>query len=240
MKLLYDSQGNKYWFRGKDVHTKNGFIRKEEIEKASSQTVLLTNTARKMVVSLPGFIDMYRGIKRGAQIIPRKDIGLIVAETGIGRNSAVLEAGAGSGALCLFLANIARKVYSYEIREDFLEIVKRNIEMLEMKNIVLQRRDIYQGISQKNLDAVILDLPEPWKVVPHAAGSLKSGGFLVSYSPTLPQVSDFAHAVRQDRGFLYLKTSEVMLREWEIEGRKIRPKSQAIGHSGFVSFAKKY
>ena len=186
-----------------------------------------------------GFIDLYRKIKRDAQIIPLKDIGLVVAETGINGKSKVVDAGSGSGAVACFLANIVKDVTTYEIREDFIEIVKNNIKFLNLKNIKIRNKNIYDGISEKNVDLVVLDLPEPWKALESAEKALKVGGFLVSYSPTITQVSDFVNALRDNNNFAYLKTSEIIERDWEVDGRKVRPRSQAIGHSGFLSFARR-
>jgi tRNA (adenine57-N1/adenine58-N1)-methyltransferase len=85
----------------------------------------------------------------------------------------------------------------------------------------------------------LLDLPEPWLAVEHALHALKHGGYMVSYSPCVPQVMDFVDKVRNTSGFLYLKTCIVSETEWDVLGRKVRPKSQSIGHSGFLSFVRK-
>jgi len=238
-KILITRQGRKFFFRGSDLHTQYGYIKKEELEEAKPGAKVKTNTGREMTVLEPDFIDLYSKIKRSAQIIPLKDIGSIITGTGISNKSTVVDAGAGSGALCCFLAHIVKKVYTYEIRDDFAEIVSKNIEFLGLKNIVLKKKSIYDGIDEKDVDMVMLDLPEPWKVIPHAVKSLKHGGFLISYSPTLPQVSDFVEEIRKNSSMLFLRTTETIEREWEIDGRKIRPRSQAIGHSGFLSFARK-
>jgi tRNA (adenine57-N1/adenine58-N1)-methyltransferase catalytic subunit len=238
MKILMTPQGRKFFYKGSDLHTQYGFVKKEDIDAAKPGSIVSTNTGKEMVVFVPGFVDLYRKIKRGAQIIPSKDIGLILTETGLNKTSVVLDAGSGSGALCCYLAHISKKVYTYEIRDDFAEIVKWNIAMLGLKNVVQRKQDIYEGIKDKNLDVICLDLPEPWKVLPHIA-ALKYGGFLVSYSPTIPQVGDFVDAVRTIQGLVFLKTVEVIERDWEVEGRKIRPRSQAIGHSGFLTFCRR-
>ena len=86
---------------------------------------------------------------------------------------------------------------------------------------------------------MILDLPEPWKAIDNCSKAIKPGGFLVSYSPSVPQVADFVNAIRKNESFVYLKTAEITEREWEVEERKVRPKSTSIGHSGFLSFARK-
>ena len=119
-----------------DFHTQYGFIKKEDLKKAKEGDLLKSNTSREFFVFNPSFIDLYRKIKRDAQIIPLKDIGLIIAETGINKESRILDAGSGSGALACFLAGIAKEVVTYEIREDFIEIVKSNVDFLGLKNIL--------------------------------------------------------------------------------------------------------
>ena len=221
----------------KDYHTKYGFFKKENLKKNDSK--IKSNTKKEFTIFNPYFIDLYRKIKRGAQIIPLKDIGLIVAETGINKKSKVVDAGSGSGALCCFLANIAKEVTTYDIREDFIEIVKKNIQFLNLKNIKIKNKNIYEGIDEENIDLIVLDLPEPWKAIDSAKKALKFGGFLVSYSPSIPQTADFVNKINDDKDFVHVKTSEVIERNWEIDDRKVRPRSQQIGHSGFISFIRR-
>jgi len=237
-KTLMNKEGNKFLVKdiSKDLHTKFGFFNKKDLDKKN--TKIKSNTGKEFSVFTPSFIDIYRKIKRGAQVIPLKDIGLIVSETGINYESKVVDAGAGSGAVCCFLANIAKEVITYEIREDFIDIVKINIKNLNLKNIKIKNKDIYEGIEEKNVDLIILDLPSPWKALGSAEKALKVGGFLVSYSPTIPQVMDFVNAVKE-KNFAYIKTSEIIEREWEVDERKVRPKSQPMGHSGFLTFIRK-
>jgi len=240
-KILITKQGKKFYAKNinQDLHTQYGFIKKEELKKAKEGSILKSNTNKEFFVFAPYFIDLYRKIKRDAQIIPLKDVGIIIAETGINKKSRVLDAGSGSGALACFLASIAKEVITYEIREDFIEIVKLNIEFLGLNNIKIKNIDIYSKIDDKNIDVAILDLPEPWNALENCSKALKFGGFLVSYSPSVPQVADFVNAVRKNESFVYLKTVEIAEREWEVEERRVRPKSKGIGHSGFLSFARK-
>jgi len=219
-----------------DFHTKHGFFKKSDLKKNNK---IKTNTKKEFSIFDPSFIDFYRRIKRLAQIMPLKDIGLIVSETGVNNSSKVVDAGAGSGALCCFLANIVKDVVTYEIREDFIKIVEKNIEFLKLNNIKIKNKNIYDGISEKNIDLVVLDLPEPWKAINASKKALKLGGFLVSYSPSIPQTQDFINTINKNNNFSHIKTSEIIERNWEIDGRKVRPKSQPIGHSGFISFARR-
>ncbi|MBS3105997.1 methyltransferase domain-containing protein [Candidatus Woesearchaeota archaeon] len=240
-KILITRQGRKFYARNlnEDVHTQYGYVKKEELKKAIEGSLLKSNTNMEFFVFNPYFIDLYRKIKRDAQIIPLKDVGLIIAETGINKSSKVLDAGSGSGALACFLAGIAKEVVTYEIREDFIEITKSNIEFLNLKNIKIKNKDIYKEIDDKNIDVIILDLPEPWNAIENCAKALNPGGFIVSYSPSIPQVADFVNALRKNERFVYIKSVEITEREWEVEERKIRPKSKGLGHSGFLSFARK-
>lgn len=222
----------------KDMHTQFGYIRSSELKKPKG-SVLKTNTSVEMVLLNADFLDKLNKIKRGAQIIPLKDIGTIIAQTGINKNSIVVDAGAGSGYCTLIFANIAKKVYSYEIREDHYKIVKKNIDFFGFKNVKLKLQNIYEGIDEKNVDLIHLDLGEPWEAVKHCLKSLKIGGYLVSYSPTIPQVMDFSEEIKKYEEFKYLKTIEIIERDWDVQGRKVRPKTQQIGHSGFITFVRR-
>ncbi len=238
-KIAISKNGKKYYIRdlSRDYHTHEGFIKKEDLEKNSS--IVKTNTGDELYILNPNFIDLYRKIKRLPQIIPLKDIGIIIANTGINRNSIVLDAGSGSGALAIFLSNIAKEVISYEIRDDFIKIVKENIKSLGIKNLKIKKKDVYQGIDEKNLDLITLDVPKPWIVLEHAGKSLKLGAFLVSYSPTIVQAMDIVNNLPEHKNLLHVKTVEILEREWEIEERRVRPKSRILGHSGFITFIRK-
>ena len=242
MRLLITTDGSRFFFKEKDIHTEHGYDKADAIEKAKPGDILLTNLNKEMHVVDAGFIDLYDKIKRSAQIIPRKDVGIIISEVGLEVDWKIVDSGSGSGGLCCFLAHLVSKgkVYTYDIREDHLAIVQKNIELLGLKNIIAAKGDVYSEIPHKNIDLITLDLPEPWNALDNAVAALKPGGYLVSYSPCIPQVSDFVEAVAKKKELIYLKTLEVASREWEFIGRKIRPKTrQEIGHSGFISFVRR-
>lgn len=233
MKILLHKSGKKFYSKGGDFHSQYGMIKEEDLING----VVKTNTGVKLYCMDASFIDLFNKIKRGPQIIAKKDTGIIITECGLNKNSKVLDCGAGSGANTLFLANICKKIVSYEIRQDHFDLVQKNIEFLGAKNITLKLHDIYTGIPDKDFDTIILDVPEPWKVLEHAKKSLKMGGFLVAYSPTIIQIADFVNALDED--FFHVKTVEMIQREWEVQGRKVRPKSRlVVGHTGFISFVR--
>ncbi len=236
-RVLVSENGNFYYVKSleQDFHTKEGFIKKEDLQKSQ----IISNLNVKFFSFQASFPDVYKKIKRLPQIIPLKDLGFIAAEVGLGKESIIVDAGAGSGAASLFFANIAKEVFTYEIRMDFIEGVEKNIESTKTSNLTIKAKSIYNGIDEKNVDLVMLDLPEPWHAIQHGFDALKSGGFLVSYSPTMPQVQDVVDKINGIEGIIVTKVVEISEREWEVNQRKVRPRSQAIGHSGFIVVARK-
>jgi tRNA (adenine57-N1/adenine58-N1)-methyltransferase len=223
----------------KDFHTQFGAIKKEFFSESDGAKIKVGNQEYNLLT--PSFIDLYLNIERSAQIIPLKDVGRIISETGINKESKVIDAGSGSGGMAMFLAAIAKEVKTYDIKEENTSIVNRNIISLELKNIKAEVRDIYDSsnIEDKEMDVFTLDVPEPWKAVDTADKALKTGGFLVCYSPCIPPLSEFLEEIKKRENFSHIRTIEIIERDWEFDGRKIRPESQQIGHSGFISFVRK-
>jgi len=237
MKVLINPRKRKQYFvkdASKDYHSSDGFVTVADMEKGGK---IKTNKGVTLLCADASFRDLYGKIKRGPQVIPRKDIGLILTECGVNKTMTIVEAGSGSGAAGIFLAMHCKKLYSYDVREDHHKIAVHNFEAFGFKNVTAKVHDIYTGIPVK-CDMLVLDLPEPWLVLEHAAEKVNSGGYIVSYSPTIPQVADFVNALGDE--FYHIKTVEIIQREWDVSGRKVRPKThQEIGHSGFMSFVRK-
>jgi tRNA (adenine57-N1/adenine58-N1)-methyltransferase len=234
--LLADEKGGTYLSKGeKDLHTKYGFIRADILSSAKPGDTLESNIGKKFRVLEPDIIDFFHKAKRGPQAVTLKDCGILVAKTGIASGSRVVEAGAGSGLLSIFLANIIApgKLVSYEVREDFAEIAKTNFERFNISNIELKLRSVYDGIDEKDLDAVILDLPEPWLIVEHARCALRVGGYLASYSPSIMQSKRLVDALGED--FLQ-ETIETLERSWNM--KTVRPDTRMLGHTGFITVAR--
>ncbi len=239
-KILTTKEGKTFYVKdlNQDFHCQFGLIKSKDLKKKDG-SIIRTNTGKELIIFTPSFIDNYKKIKRAPQIITRKDAAMIIAETGINKNSKVVDAGTGSGALALFLANICKEVTTYEIRKDFIKIAEKNKELLNLKNLKIKNKDIYKGIDEKNIDLITLDLPEPWKAIEPAKKALKTGGFIVSYSPTIPQTMDFVNAINKDKNLIQLKTIELIQREWEIQDRKVRPITTQTVHTGFLSFIRR-
>lgn len=239
-KILETKKGEKYFVKDldKDLHTKYGVIKATEIKKAKDGDIVVSDHHEECVVYSPSFIDHYRKIERLAQIPLLKDIGFIIAELGLGKESVIVEGGSGSGGVACFLAHIVKKVYSFEIKDEHLQIIKNNIHNLHLDNVEVRKQSMYDELGIANIDAVFLDLPEPWNAIAPAENTLKVGGFLVSYSPNLSSASDFVNTLAKNNKFSILKTVEVIEQQWDVMEKKIKPKSEKI-HSGFITIARK-
>ncbi|MDO8661427.1 MAG: methyltransferase domain-containing protein [Candidatus Woesearchaeota archaeon] len=222
----------------KDFGTSQGVIVKKDLKKKDGSKVK-TNTNKEFVILTPNFSDLFKRLRKGPQSISIKDAGIIAGETSIGKESVVLEAGTGSGWLTCFLAHICQRVISYDIREDFQEIGKHNAKMLELDNITFKIGNVYERITEKNNDVIILDLPEPWRALENAIKAVKIGGWIVSYSPSVPQIQEFCNTASKKDSVLMGKTIEVIERLWKVEGQAVHPKSISIGHTAFLTFCRR-
>lgn len=196
-------------------------------------TKIKSHLGKEFTAVEPSLPDILRKIKRGPQIITLKDAGLIASFTGLNKKSKVIEAGSGSGHLTIFLSKIADKVYSYEKREKFYEIAKKNIEDLNLKNVKIKNEDV-KKCKEKNIDVFILDLGSPERHIETARKALKPGGYLVVYSPVIEQ----AQRLNLEE-FTEIETVECILREWNVGNNRTRPKTRSIGHTAFLTFARK-
>ena len=224
----------------KDFHTKNGVINLGKIIGKKYGKKIKTHLGKEFIIVKPNLTDILeRGIKRLPQIITLKDLGIILAYTGIGIGSLVVDAGTGSAYTAIFLANYVKpgRVVTYEIDRRFIKVAKENIKKSGLKNIKLKQKDVTKGIDEKNVDLVNLDMKNAEKVVKHAYKALKPGGWLVVYSPNIEQVIKVQREIKK-LNFCEIKTIENIVREWKVE-KYTRPKTLGIMHTGFLTFARK-
>ena len=132
-------------------------------------------------------------------------------------------------------------IIGYELREDFADRAKENVEAFlgadALDRYRVELRDCYDGIDETDLDRVVLDLPEPWQVVPHAAKAMHPGGILLAYTPSIVQVMQLRQALEQS-AFDMPETLEVLNRTWHVEGVAVRPDHRMVAHTGFLTHAR--
>ena len=240
--LLLDAKDRRYLITlktGATFHTHVGIVDHDHLIGAPEGSTVLGSTGRRFVVVRPTLADAVLKMPRGAQVIYPKDLGAILIEADIAPSMRVLEAGVGSGALSMALLRAGAEVIGYELREDFAAQAARNVAALvgEGAPYRVEIRDVYAGIDERGLDRILLDLPEPWRVLVHAEKALRPGGILCAYLPSINQTASLRSAM-DDSPFGMAVTLEVLHRTWHVEPRSVRPNHRMVGHTGFLTTAR--
>ena len=245
--ILIDPKGEEHLLTltpGEPFGTHKGNILHDDIIGKPDGSRVWTARGTEYRVFRPTFNQYILNLKRHAQIIYPKDIGPILLWADVFPGATVLEAGIGWGALTIKLLEAvgpAGKVISYELREDFAASGAKTVKRFlgDCANHVVKLNDIYQGIEERGLDRIVLDLPEPWHVVPHAAEALEPGGILLSYLPSTLQVKQIVDRIEEQGGFTVPEVFEVIHRPWHVKGQSVRPVQWMFSHSAFLVVSRK-
>jgi len=244
--LLVDPRGKRYLVTVEDreFHTDLGVLRLGELLEKDYGDVIVSHKGEEFRILRPSLRDYIEKMKRGPQIVHPKDAGLILTYAGISPGDTVVEAGVGSGALTIYLANAvgeAGKVISYEVRQDFARIAEKNLRGIGFwDRVEIKLKDIYEGIDETAVDHIVLDLPQPERVLPHAVDALKPGGFFVAYTPCANQVHRFFKALEEYREYFYRPLSvDVLVIEHEVKRECFRPRTMGMLHTGYLTFLRR-
>ena len=243
--LLVDSKRRRHLvvlIEGGEFHSHAGVMRPDDLIGADEGSTVRTSLGARLTAVRPTLSDYILEMPRGAQVIYPKDLGPILMHADIFPGARILESGVGSGALTTTLLRAVGPqghVLGYEIRDDFAARAQRNVEnyLGPDQPLDVEVRDVYEGIEVDGLDRIVLDLPEPWRVVPHAEKALLRGGILLAYLPTILQVARLREAL-EDSPFGMAQSLEVLQRTWHIEGQSVRPDHRMVAHTGFLTHAR--
>ncbi len=231
--------------KGGAMHTHLGVLPHESVIGQEEGVRLPTNTGHMLLILRPTLAEFLLKMERGSQIIYPKDTGAILLEADIYPGARVFEAGTGSGALTLSLlraVGASGHVITYDNREDTSRHARRNIEAFlgyAPDNLTMRCGDIYQGIEERGIDRIVLDVPEPWLVVQSASQALRLGGILLCFLPTVLQVHRLVMELNAVPGYEMVNTLEVLLRTWHVEQRSMRPDHRMVAHTGFITTARR-
>ena len=228
---------------GGQFHTHAGVVEHDKVIGRPDGSIVYTTRGARLTAWRPTLSEYVLEMPRGAQVIYPKDIGPILILADIFPGARILESGVGSGALTSALLRAVGptgSVTGYEIRDDFARRAVQNVHGFLGEDVPLevQVRDVYEGIDVHDVDRVVLDLPEPWRVVKHAADALVPGGIMIAYLPTILQVG----RLREELGsapFAQVESLEVLQRGWHVEGQSIRPDHRMVAHTGFLTVARR-
>lgn len=241
--LLIDRKRRRYLVtlvEGGEFHNHTGVLGHDELLGAQEGSTFRTSHGAWLLALRPTLNDIVLKMPRGAQVIYPKDLGPILVMADIRPGVRVLESGVGSGALSMAMLRAGATITGYELREDFADRARENVERFVADlahEYRVELRDCYEGIDERHLDRIVLDLPEPWRVVPHAEVALRSGGILVAYTPTIGQAATLRQRLDDSR-FEFAETLEVLQRGWHIEGQSVRPDHRMVAHTGFLTSAR--
>jgi tRNA (adenine57-N1/adenine58-N1)-methyltransferase len=239
--LLRAEGGREYLATVKDekLHTDLGLVDLKCVEGLEWGSIIASHLGKPFTVLRPRAPDLFRHLSRtGAPMMP-KDIGAIIAYTGLCPDDTVLDAGTGSGVLAIYLGFIARKVISYEVNEHFVSVARKNVAQAGLSNVEVRHGDILEELGRVDgpFDVVTLDMQGAPSAVEGAYSLLVPGGFLASYSPFFEQAMETRKAVERANFASY---TTLMFNEQELEvGKRGTRPSTRVGHTGFITIARK-
>lgn len=243
--LLLDVKQRRYLLilkEGGEFHSHNGFVAHADIVGNYEGLIAKSTRGSSYTVLRPTLEDFVVQMPRGAQVIYPKDLAPICMLADIGPGVKVFESGVGSGALSMTMLRYGADIVGYELREDFANRATSNVRsflgVAALDRYHVEIRNCYDGIDGTDFDRVVLDLPEPWNVVPHAEKALRLGGILIAYTPSITQAVQVREALTRNRAWSGARTLEVLHRGWYIEGQAVRPDHRMVAHTAFLTTAR--
>ena len=246
--VLFFYNDSKKWLmkvsRKQQFHTHVGIIDHKKVIGKEYGNAIKTNKGKIIYLFEPTIYDYVMKSQRSTQIVYPKDLGYIAARTGLQSGQKIVEIGTGSGSLTTFLASLVKPrghVHTYDVDENFMAIARKNIEKAGMsKYVSMEKMDIksVKKMPQTDVDMVVVDLGDPWTVVPQARKMLKGSGYFVAICPTMNQLEKLAGALWEN-DFFDLECTEQIVRTIEAREGKTRHSFRGIGHTTYVAFARK-
>ena len=223
-----------------EFHSHAGYVPHTQVIGRPAGVQAESTKGAKYIVVRPTLEDFVVEMPRGAQVIYPKDLAPICMLGDIHPGVRVYETGIGSGALSMTMLRWGARITGVELREDFMNRARANVTSFlgeeALQNYDVRIGDSYSETPEGEFDRVVLDLPEPWQVVPHAEKVLVTGGLLVAYTPSITQAVQTREAL--GRGWVDQRTLEVLHRTWHIEGMAVRPDHRMVAHTAFLTVAR--
>ena len=242
--LLLSERGKHYLLElrpGRQFQCPAGRVSHDELIGQPYGSRVVLERGGWIVLLQPSVFDLIMHIRRRTQIIYPKDIGYLLLWMDIRPGKRVIEAGTGSGAMAVALAGQVQPtghVYSYELREEFQKLARQNLTRYGLLDWVeLKVRDVTRGFDEREVDALFLDVRQPWEILQQAQAALKGGGFFGSLVPTANQLVQLIEGL-QTLGFIGIEVKELLLRPYKVNANRLRPEDRMVAHTGFLVLAR--
>ncbi|NOQ44510.1 MAG: methyltransferase domain-containing protein [Nitrosopumilus sp.] len=246
--VLFFFNSSKKWLakvsRKELLHTHIGIIKHADAIGKEYGSKLITNKDKYVYLLKPTMYDYIMKIQHGTQIVYPKDLGYIVARAGIQNNQKIVEIGTGSASLTSFVASIVKPrghIYTFDVNENFMKIAAKNLKKCGMEKYVTQENlDIktVKKVPITDADVAIIDLGDPWTVIPQVRQMLKGSGAVFAICPTMNQLEKLTMSLVENE-FTDIESTEHILRTIEAREGKTRHSFQGIGHTTYLCFARK-
>ncbi len=227
---------------GATLSTHRGIVRHDDLIGQPLGRTIHSHNGHPFRALRPSMEEILVSTQRETQIVYPKDIGYILLKLSVIPGARVVEAGSGSGALTTALARYVApggRVYTYEQRPEMAALTARNLERAGVEGAVVQHaRAIGDGFDETNVDALFLDVREPWLHLDQAARAMADGAFFGAILPTVNQVIDLVHALRRP-DFIDTEVVEIILRTYRPVAARLRPDDHLAAHTGYLVFARK-
>jgi len=246
--VLFYFNHSKKWLmkisKKESLHTHIGVIKHSDAIGKEYGSKVITNKDKYVYLLKPTMYDYVMKIQHGTQIVYPKDLGYIVARAGIGSGQKILEIGTGSGSLTSFIANIVKPrghVYTFDVNENFMKIAEKNIKKAGVSKYVTQHNldlKTRKKMPLNDIDVALIDLGDPWTIIPQVRKMLKGSGAIFAICPTMNQLEKLTISLVENE-FTDIESTEHILRTIEAREGKTRHSFQGIGHTTYLCFARK-
>jgi tRNA (adenine57-N1/adenine58-N1)-methyltransferase catalytic subunit len=226
---------------GEALQTHRGILKHDELIGLPWGSMVYSHLGRTFVLLVPSLTDLLQQTKRNTQIMYAKDIGFILVMMSVGPGQRVVEAGTGSGAFTTALASMVGPqghVTTYEARQEMQNLAQKNIRGLGLEDrVTFKLKDIREGFDECGVDALFLDLPNPYDYIEQVRNALKPGGFFGTILPTMNQVTRLLTALQRGN-FVFIEVCEILLRYYQAIPEKLRPTDRMVAHTGYLVFGR--
>jgi tRNA (adenine57-N1/adenine58-N1)-methyltransferase catalytic subunit len=243
--LVYRDRKRRWLVRPKDtpkLHTHLGILDVSALVGGDYGVTVTTTLGDELTILEPTIEDLVMKLSRKTQVIYPKDLGLMVVKLGVRSGSRVIETGTGSGATTALLAYLVQPggmVYTYDLNPEFQDVAKRNIERIGLsKYVTFKIGDSRLGFEERNMDAGVLDVGDPWEVVHSMREALKPAGPMAAVTPTTNQAEKLVARMKEE-GFVAVESMEILLRHLEARVGMTRPSNIMVGHTAYLNFGRK-